>query len=289
MNTLKRSPKFLLVGAAGYVAPRHMEAIKAVGGELVAAVDPCDQVGILDRYFPRCDFYRTELPGVIPLTNIDYCVICTPNDTHAHIACWALENGMNVILEKPAALRVEDLDRIRAYAQSRFKTVNCILNLRLHHDAILLRAVSRLLKDRAVVDIEYCTPRGPWYARSWKSQFYRSGGLLFNIGVHLIDLALLAFGPLDPFMAPKMCARADQSWAVGALHLEKADVFIKLSIDRRPKRRTFTVGGAEFDFTNGFEDLHIESYRRIIRGQGFSLEDAKPAIELCERIGGHAS
>lgn len=280
-DDLKRPPTFILIGAAGYVAQRHMAAIKAIGGDLIAAADPCDSVGILDSYFPKCEFFKHHLDAFEAVRS-DYVVICTPNNQHAIQACQAMQAGINVILEKPATITAKHLDELHEIERITGKKVNCILNMRLHHDAILLAAISRELIGRAVVDIDYHTPRGPWYAKSWKSNPDKSGGLLFNIGVHLIDLALLVFGDEPPSVPSHW--HIDSCQAFGAMHLARADVFVRLSINGQPKQRTFRVNGAEFDFTNGFEDLHAVSYRRIMAGQGYRLDDARPAIELCERI-----
>jgi UDP-N-acetyl-2-amino-2-deoxyglucuronate dehydrogenase len=277
------SPKFILLGAAGYVAPRHMAAIKAVGGELIAAVDPHDSVGVLDRYFPECRFYRNYLDIPEELTRYaDYAVICTPNYLHGVAAWWALDNGMDAIIEKPATISVKKLDELLEIERATGKRINCILQMRLHHDADLLLAFADMIQGSPVVDIEYHTPRGPWYAQSWKARKDLSGGILFNIGIHLIDLAILAFGtPVKDFLPPFI---VNEHGALGEIRLERADLFVNLSIATEKRVRRFKVGSAEFDFTNGFDELHTESYRRILAGRGFGLEEARAAIELCERL-----
>lgn len=271
-------PTFILIGAAGYVAPKHLAAIKEVGGELVAAVDKSDAVGVLDRYFPKCEFYHNQLDIPDSLKS-DYAVICLPNNQHAISAYHALDAGMNVILEKPATIGVEKLDELKVVERSNGNRVNCILQMRLHHDAQLMMAHERECSRRAQVEIEYHTPRGPWYAKSWKSDRSKSGGLLFNIGIHLFDLALEVFGGWQNYSVV-----IDQNEANGELTLDNADVRFHLSINGRPKSRKFLVNGCEYDFTNGFEDLHAESYWRILNGRGFGLDDARPAIDLCERL-----
>lgn len=283
----KPPPRFVLLGAAGYVAPRHMAAIKAVGGELVAAVDPCDSVGVLDRYFPKCFFFKNHLDA-LDTVKADYAVICTPNNLHAVQAFQALEAGMDVIVEKPAAITTGRVEELIATEKHTGKRVNCILNMRLHHDAQILKAmVSQLEVARfgahsivlPDVYIQYHTPRGPWYWESWKADKTKSGGILFNIGIHLIDLAIWVFGKS---FSEKAIISKDN--ALIKLELERTTVFANLSINGKKRQRTFSVGDAEFDFTNGFEDLHVESYRKILAGNGFTLEDARPAIELCERL-----
>jgi UDP-N-acetyl-2-amino-2-deoxyglucuronate dehydrogenase len=273
-----KNPKFVLMGAAGFVAPRHMDAIKRVGGKLVAACDPHDAVGVLDRYFPRCNFY-TEFVEMLATERADYAVICTPNHTHTYLACLAVGAGMDVIMEKPAAVSVEALTGLKALADKAGKTVNCILQMRLHHDAHLMMGHAEQFSDRQQVDIEYHTPRGPWYQKSWKSDTEKSGGLVFNIGVHLFDMALQAYGTCRGYRA-----KIDGNLATGFLNLDRADVDFNLSINGQEKQRVFKVGKCEYDFTNGFDDLHVESYRRILDGKGFTLEDALPAIDLCEKL-----
>lgn len=273
-----KNPKFVLMGAAGFVAPRHMDAIKRVGGKLVAACDPHDAVGVLDRYFPRCNFY-TESVEMLTNERADYAVICTPNGTHAYLASLAMSLGFNVILEKPAAISIDSMQSLQAISATSGKTVNCILQMRLHHDAHLMMGHAEQSSDRHRVQIDYHTPRGPWYQKSWKSDTEKSGGLVFNIGVHLFDMALQAYGKCHGFQA-----KIDGNLATGFLHLDRADVDFNLSINGMDKQRVFRVGKCEYDFTNGFDDLHVESYRRILDGKGFTLDDALPAIDLCEKL-----
>jgi UDP-N-acetyl-2-amino-2-deoxyglucuronate dehydrogenase len=277
-------PKFILLGAAGYVAPRHMAAIKAVGGDLIAAVDPCDNVGILDHYFPKCKFYTNiyELNGI----EADYCVICLPNHLHAASAMHAMRHGMNPIIEKPATISSKSLDDLAMVERATGKTCYCILQMRLHHQAQLMKETSSRLKS-PLVDIQYNTPRGPWYWKSWKGDVRRSGGVLFNIGVHLIDLALWSFGS-----CLKSDVTVEKHTAGGVMKFENADIFMSLSINGNEKQRSFTVSSPDldqlvsvtYDFTDGFDNLHAESYHHIMDGKGFGLEDARPAIELCERL-----
>lgn len=276
-------PTFILIGAAGYVAPRHMAAIKAVGGELVAAVDQRDSVGILDHYAPKCAFYKNWYDVE---ERADYVVICTPNNTHAVAAYWALDSGMDVILEKPACIRMKRLRELQEVEKSTGKKVNCILQMRLHPSMGQLARLAREY-DHPTVDILYHTPRGPWYAKSWKSDNGKSGGILFNIGIHLFDLALYVFGlPLndDKSVWKDFAVTVKDDQALGTLRLKWAEVFFNLSTNVDGRARTFTVDGKRVDFTSGFENLHKESYSRILVGDGFTLEDAAPAIELCERM-----
>jgi len=270
-------PKFILIGAAGYVAPRHMAAIKAVGGELIAAVDLRDSVGLLDQYAPKCAFYKNWYDVE---ERADFVVICTPNNTHAVAAYWALDSGMDVILEKPACIRMKNLRELQEVEKSTGKQVNCILQMRLHPEAVNMRK-DQVLNNWRVVNIDYHTPRGPWYFKSWKADKGKSGGILFNIGVHLFDLAISVFGKPTQ---EKIEIEKDDHHATGGVNFERAGASFNLSINGKDRERVFHVDGEPYDFTDGFEDLHIASYRRILDGKGFTLEDAAPAIELCERL-----
>jgi UDP-N-acetyl-2-amino-2-deoxyglucuronate dehydrogenase len=266
------------MGAAGYVAPKHMDAIKRNGGKLVAACDPHDAVGVLDRYFPCCHFYK-DFFEMLSSERADYAVICTPNHTHSYLMGMAIASGFNVIVEKPATISTDALRDLQGMAAKAGKTVNCILQMRLHHDAHLMVGHSSMANERQNVQIEYHTPRGPWYQKSWKSDPDQSGGLVFNIGVHLFDLALQAYGDCKCHYA-----EINGNVARGRLELKRANVDFALSINGQEKSRVFRVGPCEYDFTNGFDDLHVESYRRILDGKGFTLEDAMPAIDLCEKL-----
>lgn len=274
-------PTFILIGAAGYVAPRHMAAIKAVDGELIAAVDPHDSVGIIDHYFPKCEFFG-DMREVPIKYKADYCVICTPNYDHFETAYTALTNGMNVILEKPACISIKDLRDLQDTEKQIGMKVNCILQMRLHPEAITMRNAQMRLNTWRVVNIDYHTPRGPWYFKSWKADKVKSGGILFNIGIHLFDLAISIFG--NPSLTDRPSIEIDNHHSIGSLDLARASVNFNLSINGKKRERIFYVDGEPYNFTDGFDDLHLQSYINILSGSGFTLEDAAPAIELCERL-----
>ena len=277
---MNKRPTFILLGAAGYVAPKHMAAIKSVDGELIAAVDPHDSVGVLDRYFPKCQFFKNQL-DIPEELKADYCVICTPNNQHAVSAFYALEAGMNVILEKPATITAGRIDELQEVEKATGKRVFCILQMRLHPEAVSMKR--QQAKDTwRVVNIDYHTPRGPWYFNSWKANKAKSGGILFNIGIHLFDLAVSVFG--NPSGIEKATIEIDEHHARGGLDFPRASVGFDLSINGQKRERIFYVDGEPYDFTNGFDDLHLQSYINILSGNGFTLEDARPAIELCERL-----
>ena len=276
------SKTFALVGAAGYVAPRHMKAIRDIGGRLIAACDPHDAVGVLDSYFPDCEFFTEELPFLEFLkdNHPDYVSVCTPNSRHYYHICMGLGIPANVICEKPPLLRpylfkeVANLERIQE------RTVHTILQLHLHPAVLELK---RNAAEHSKVRIRYVTPRGRWYHSSWKGYENASGGIMMNIGVHLFDIALWLYGkPLETEVR-----ELDDTHAEGRLRLERADVEWFLSIDRkhmsdeRKANRLIEVDGKHLaDMTGGFEDLHTEVYRRIVEKGEFGIAEALDAIKL---------
>lgn len=292
--------KFALIGAAGYIAPRHMKAIKDNGGDLVAAYDPYDGVGIMDSNFPNADFFteferfdrhiemlrRKSMP-------IDYISICSPNYLHdAHIR-FGLRNNCDVICEKPLVLNPWNLDALQELENETGKKVNTILQLRLHPSIIELRnkvlnGPKNFVYD---IDLKYVTSRGKWYHHSWKGDIAKSGGIATNIGVHFFDMLTWIFGRVEKVEVDFQ----DDQTASGKLVLEKARVNWMLSIDynRVPKDiqllgkrtyRTLLIEGEEIEFSDGFTELHTNSYKEILLGNGFGLSDCKTAIEIVSKI-----
>lgn len=295
--------RFGLIGAAGYIAPRHLAAIKATGGDLVAAVDVSDNVGILDSYFPDAAFY-TEFEqfehGVDTLkaygAGLDYVAIASPNYLHATHIRFALRSGAAAICEKPLVLdeaSLDDLSRIERETGGRLST---ILQLRLHPAIIATRdrVNAQLAADPSRsfdVDLTYVTARGPWYAASWKGDGRRSGGILANIGVHFFDMLAWIFGPARDLDV----AVLEPDVAQGAIRFGNANVrwLLSISQDDLPSRtrvegkrafRSMTIDGAEVEFSDGFNDLHTLSYRAILDGRGFGIEDARPSIRLIDTL-----
>lgn len=286
--------RFALIGAAGYIAPKHMKAIKETGNVLVAALDKHDSVGILDSYFPDADFF-TEFErfdrhlGKLKRhgQGIHYLVVCSPNYLHdAHIR-FGLRLGADVICEKPVVLNPWNVDALMEMENETGKKVFTILQMRLHPSIIELR--QKVLKSphekKFDVTLKYITPRGHWYHISWKGDESKSGGITTNIGVHFFDLLLWIFGAVK---ANKLCWH-DSNKATGTLELEKARVNWSLSIDGAdlPKdgnngysHRSLTVDGEQIDFNETLKDLHIESYRQILNGNGFLLKEAKCLTEF---------
>ncbi|MEM1159553.1 MAG: Gfo/Idh/MocA family oxidoreductase [Pseudomonadota bacterium] len=285
--------RFALIGAAGYIAPRHLQAISAVGGDLAAALDRSDSVGIMDRYFPDTAFF-TEFERfeahLADLRNqgqgVDYIGICSPNYLHASHIRTALVNGAHAICEKPLVLEEAELDVLAQAEQASGKRVYTILQLRLHPAILELRAKLAEAPAGTVheVDVTYCTSRGGWYSVSWKGDIAKSGGIATNIGVHFFDMLVFLFGDI---LESARHLRED-THAAGWLKLERANVRWFLSIDRnhlpdttpqgQTTYRSITVDGSEIEFSGGFTDLHTQSYQDILGGGGFGLEDARGSI-----------
>ena len=277
---------FALIGAAGFVAPRHMKAIHDVGGRLVAALDPHDSVGVLDRYFPDCRFF-TEFERFDRFCSraaqngnrIDYVVVASPNYLHDAHCRFGLRIGADVICEKPLVLYERNLDELLHLEEETGKRIYTILQLRL---SLAAQALKKGLDGTGhTATVRYHTPRGRWYAYSWKGDVRKSGGLCTNIGVHLFDLLQWLFGDLDEIGE---CRQNDQS-VNGTLYFARGQATFDLSIDsmHRPLRH-ITVDGEAMDMTSGFTNLHTESYREILTGNGFGIETARPAVTLCEAL-----
>lgn len=271
-----------MLGAAGYIAPRHMEAIKHVGGDLIAACDPHDSVGILDRYFPDCLYFREferfdRYLGMEP-GMVDYLVVCSPNYLHDAHAAFGLRIGADVILEKPVSVRVHNIDRLIELERSTSGRVWSILQLR--HSLTVQELRSKYSSGKHNVVVNYYTPRGEWYLYSWKGDIQKSGWIVTNIGVHLFDILIHIFGDCK-----KAILRGGNSeYAYGQLYLERAEVHWDLSTlkDRRPTRRIKVDDSLPIDLSNGFTNLHTISYEHIMKKEGFRLTDARPAIEVSE-------
>ena len=291
---------FALIGAAGYIAPRHLKAIRDTGNNLVAALDPSDSVGILDTYFPHADFFveferfdRHIEKLLRQGTGIDYVVVCSPNYLHDSHIRFGLRHGADVICEKPLVLNPWNVDALSEIEADTGHKVYTILQLRLHPKVIALKnMVERSAPDKVFdVDLKYITSRGHWYHYSWKGDINKSGGIATNIGVHFFDMLIWAFGDIKENRVDLHSAKA----AGGTLRLERATVKWYLSIDERdlPEEartknlRTFrstVIDGEQFEFSDGFTDLHTVCYEKILRGEGFGLEDSKKAIEAVYAI-----
>lgn len=294
--------KFALIGAAGYIAPRHMQAIKATGNELVAALDPNDSVGIIDSHFPDADFFteferfdrhldRLRRSG--SEKKVDYVSICSPNYLHDSHMRFALRSGADAICEKPLVLNPWNIDGLIDIERDTGRKVNTILQLRLHPAICALqdRILTEPKEKKHEVDLTYITSRGHWYLQSWKGDEKKSGGIATNIGVHFFDMLHFLFGRLQDIKVHL----SEDTRAAGYLEYERARVRWFLSIDindvpaqvREQGQRTFrsiTVDQQEIEFSSGFTDLHTRSYEEIIAGRGFGLEENRVAIETVSNI-----
>jgi len=300
-NTDKEISKFALIGAAGYIAPRHMKAIKETGNQLITALDKYDGVGIIDSFFPEADFFteperfdrhldKLRRKGE---NKIDFVSICSPNYLHdAHIRL-ALRNEAHAICEKPLVLNPWNVDALREIEKETGKHIFTILQLRLHPAIIALKhRIEAGPSDKIYdIDLSYITSRGRWYFISWKGDSAKSGGIATNIGVHFFDMLSWIFGDVEQNVVHLM----EPDKAAGYLQLKKARIRWFLSIDentlpkvvRESGKRTFrslTIEGEDFEFSEGFTDLHTRSYEDILAGGGFGLEDARQSINTVFNI-----
>jgi UDP-N-acetyl-2-amino-2-deoxyglucuronate dehydrogenase len=290
---------FAITGVAGFIAPRHLDAIKALGHNLIAACDPNDSVGILDRYFPDCQFFTDferfeafieEKKGTSE--KMEYLAVCSPNHMHGAHAKFGLRHGANVICEKPLVLTTAELDSLVRAEKESGQRIYTVLQLRVH-DAILAlkEKVKNANRERHKVDLTYMTSRGNWYLESWKGDEAKSGGLSTNIGIHFFDMLTWIFGEVREVRMKEKSPTFEQ----GTLNLARADVNWSLTTDRRrlpndavragkTTFRSIRIDGEEFEFSEGFTELHKKVYQDILAGKGYGLEDARPAIEIAEII-----
>lgn len=286
---------YSIIGAAGYIAPRHLKAIKETGGTLKAAFDINDSVGIMDSHFPDAAFF-TEFEQFEDYMHahggVDYVSICSPNYLHKSHIAYALRAGSDAICEKPLVLHPSDLDVLQKIEVQTGKKLHSILQLRLHPAIIALREkIKNGPADKIYdVDLGYFTSRGAWYHASWKGIPHKSGGIATNIGVHFYDMLSFVFGALKTNITHY---RADDC-AAGYLEYEQARVRWILSINRhhlpaqtpegQTTYRSITVNGEEVEFSGGFTDLHTASYQNILNGNGFGLDVVRDSIEAVSHI-----
>ncbi len=301
---MSNKKRFGLIGASGYIAPRHMKAITETGNELVAALDPYDGIGIMDSHFPQASFF-TEFERFDRFVDkyhresdkrIDYMAITTPNYLHdAHIR-FALKSGCDAICEKPLVLNPHNIDQLKVIEQETGKKVNNILQLRLHPSIIALKEkVQKELEKNPNriydIDLTYLTSRGKWYFVSWKGDESKSGGIASNIGVHFYDMLSWIFGEVKENIVHLKQPDAN----AGLLRLKNANVrwFLSVNYDYIPEEvkaqgqttfRSITVEGEEIEFSGGFKDLHTRSYEEILAGNGFGLDEAYGSIDIVSQI-----
>lgn len=291
---------FALIGAAGYIAPRHMKAIKDTGNRLIAALDKNDSVGILDSYFPEADFFteferfdrhveKQKRKGI----KIDYVSVCSPNYLHDSHIRFGLRVGATVICEKPVVLNPWNIDALEEIEKETGNKIFTILQLRLHPAIIALKnkMAAAPAAEKHKVNLDYITSRGHWYYASWKGDISKSGGIATNIGVHFFDMLTWIFGDVKENRVNEHSAGT----ASGELELENASVSWKLSIDanqlpsdiKAAGKRTYRaleIDGDSFEFSDGFTELHTKSYEQILAGNGFPLAETRKSIELVHAI-----
>ena len=295
---------FALMGAAGYIAPRHMKAIKETNNNLVVSYDPYDGIGIMDSNFPQADFF-TEFERFDRFVDkwhrdtgkkIDYVSICSPNYLHDSHIRFALKSGADAICEKPLVLNPHNIDQLKVIEEETGQRVYNILQLRLHPSIIALKErVTKELQENPEkvydIDLTYLTSRGKWYFISWKGDIDKSGGIASNIGVHFYDMLIWIFGEVEE----NIVHLKTEDTNAGSFRLKNANVrwFLSVNYDYIPEMikgigqrtyRSITVDDEELEFSGGFTDLHTRSYEEILKGNGFGLDEAYPSIRIVSTI-----
>jgi UDP-N-acetyl-2-amino-2-deoxyglucuronate dehydrogenase len=286
--------RFAIIGIGGYVAPRHLKAIKETGNNLIAGLDPSDSVGIMDSYFPDASFFteferfdryidKCRMSG----QSMQFLTVCSPNYLHdAHVR-YGLRMNTDVICEKPLVLNPWNLDALAALEKETGKHIYTILQLRHHPDIIAVK--DKLGNQKVEVELTYIAPRGQWYYASWKGNEEKSGGIATNIGIHFFDMLIWMFGSVQ---------RNDvhlyaHDRAAGYLEMEHANVkwFLSINAQNLPSMqsnsqtyRSIKIDGAEIEFSQGFENLHTVSYNEILHGRGFGIMDVRPSLDLTYQI-----
>lgn len=301
MSLQPTARNFAITGVAGFVAPRHLKAIAETGNRLVAAVDPHDAVGVLDKYafevrffteFERFDRHLEKLRRGPEADRVHFVTVCSPNYLHDSHMRLALRIGADAICEKPLVINPWNLDGLQELEQETGRRVYTVLQLRLHPALAAFR--ERLQAEpakRHVVQLTYLTARGRWYDVSWKGVEERSGGIVTNIGIHFFDLLLWLFGPLQRSevhlrdgkraAGTLALANADVQWYLSA---EAADLPFEPQPGTRTTFRAITVDGEPLEFSDGFTDLHTRVYQEVLAGRGYGIADARPSIELSQAI-----
>lgn len=291
---------FALIGAGGYIAPRHMKAIKDTGNNLIAALDKNDSVGILDSYFPEADFFteferfdrhieKQKRKGI----KTDFVSVCSPNYLHDSHIRFGLRIGADVICEKPIVLNPWNIDALEEIEKETGNRIFTILQLRLHPAIIELKEkiAAEPKGKKHLIELDYITSRGHWYFASWKGDIQKSGGIATNIGVHFFDMLMWIFGDVKE----NIVTQHSKDTASGILNLGKATVNWRLSIDvntlpekvRASGKRTYrilNIDGESFEFSEGFTELHTKSYEQILAGNGFPLKETRKSIDLVHEI-----
>ena len=291
---------FAIIGVGGYIAPRHLKAIKDTGNNLLSAYDKSDSVGIMDSYFPKAAFFteqelfdRHNTKLLEKGVNIDYVTVCTPNYLHDAHTRYGLRLGADVICEKPVVLNPWNIDALMNIEKETGHKAFTILQLRLHESIVALKKkIAEGPADKIYdVDLTYITSRGNWYYASWKGDVNKSGGIATNIGIHFYDMLSWVFGPVTKNIVHVMT----HDRVAGYLEMKQARVryFLSINAETLPENavqgekrtyRTIMIDGAEFEFSSGFTELHTKSYQEILTGNGFRISEAKNCIEIVHDI-----
>ena len=291
---------FAIIGVGGYIAPRHLKAIKDTGNNLLSAYDKSDSVGIMDSYFPKAAFFteqelfdRHNTKLLEKGVNIDYVTVCTPNYLHDAHTRYGLRLGADVICEKPVVLNPWNIDALMNIEKETVHKAFTILQLRLHESIVALKKkIAEGPADKIYdVDLTYITSRGNWYYASWKGDVNKSGGIATNIGIHFYDMLSWVFGPVTKNIVHVMT----HDRVAGYLEMKQARVryFLSINAETLPENavqgekrtyRTIMIDGAEFEFSSGFTELHTKSYQEILAGNGFRISEAKNCIEIVHDI-----
>jgi len=288
-------PNFVLLGAAGFVAPRHMKAIKEIGGNLLAVMDPHDSVGVIDGYFKDCKYFREferfdrlcdkSIRAGVP---IDYVVVCSPNYLHDSHIRFGLRLGADVICEKPVVANERNLDALLALEKETGRSVWVMFQLRMHPEVARLREQYSKMdwpgpqnNPYLTATVDYATPRGEWYLHSWKGDVHKSGGLATNIGCHLFDVLSLLFGNHTAVSIEKHSPT--EIW--GSVSFEKADTNFRLSVNKtETPKRLFCIGDENVDLSGGFGEMHTQVYKAVMVGTAPRLADARESVRITEEI-----
>jgi len=291
---------FAIIGVGGYIAPRHLQAIRDTGNRLLAAVDPKDSVGVLDKYsfdvkffteIERFDRHLEKLRRGAESERVHFVSVCSPNYLHDAHCRLGLRVGADVICEKPLVINPWNFDALQELENETKRRVYTILQLRVHPELMKLKEALQNSNAKHDVELTYITSRGPWYHVSWKGQVEKSGGVATNIGVHFFDLLLWLFGSMQGVKV----YYSDNNRMSGFIELEHARVKWFLSVDKndlpesskannKTTFRSITVDGKEIEFSEGFTDLHTKVYEETLAGRGFGISDARPSIELTYAI-----
>ena len=287
----KKISKFALIGAAGFIAPKHMAAIKHCKGELTVALDPNDSVGIIDRFFPNSFFFTNTNQFIKKLKKIDFLSICSPNHLHSQHVKIGLRNNMNVICEKPLVLNEKEIFNLEKLEKKVRKKIYVIMQLRYHKPFLNLKKILKKNPTKNKVEVTYIASRGNWYQTSWKGDNLKSGGIISNIGVHIFDVLVWLFGKVIKNEVHIL----KNDIAAGKLYFQNTEVKWFLSTNNKylpieykkkkiPSLRSMTFNKKKIEFSKGITNLHNNCYEDFLKNKGYRLNDFKKCLEIITKI-----